>query len=305
MSTNMNPTTQRRLNVLMRQHLLSKPLLLANKATTSLEQSINQGSKTSNKEGIITDSNNNKDELGVQQAISELESGKINVDQALDRAMDFVEGGSYNTARKVVFSTTPYCENDLQTTRGYRIIGLSYYKHQDFKNALPWFKKASQASTSIQDWFNLASAAAQMEGQEYLAAQAFEQLEKLHTNASFQSKPSFWNHLYWYVISLMNGEKYAMAFTQLNRLKLAYKRARFTDAEYLAEIGLPSFEDFLTTSLLLFKRINKMHQAEEFLRVMIEHVDDTGKKVIHKLIESMKSDNNVNTDDVISSFVSS
>jgi hypothetical protein len=102
-------------------------------------------------------------------------------------------------------------------------------------------------------------------------------------------KPSFWNHLYWFVIALMNGKKYALAFTLLNRLKLAYKRARFTDLDYLSEIGLPAFEDFLSICITLFQRVDRLNQAREFLLQMREHVDEAGKVCIFSHFNSNSS----------------
>ena len=86
----------------------------------------------------------------------------------------------------------------------------------------------------------------------------------------------------------MNGEKYSMALQQLNRLKLAYKRVRFTDPEYLKEVGLPPFEDFLSLSVTLFQRVNRSHQAIEFLKQMQESVDNAGKQLIQKMLTTFE-----------------
>jgi tetratricopeptide (TPR) repeat protein len=288
-SQHMTPTLRRRIETLM-PHILSKPLMWTSHAAS------------------VTTSQN-KDEQKDEQLIQELETGKLSTDEAFDRAMDLIEDADYEKARNLIFVTLPYCDNEDAIRRAYRIIGLSYYKNFDFTHALPWFRRASRDSDSTQDWFNLASTAAQMTGQDKLAMHAFEQLETLHKKSSFQLKPSFWNHLYWYVIALVNGKNYALAFTLLNRLKSAYKRARFTDQDYLSEIGLPSFEDFLSICLTLFQRVDRLNQFKDFLQQMREHVDEAGKKTIDQVMQNfdqkIQQNQSDTMDEVSNTFVSS
>lgn len=62
---------------------------------------------------------------------------------------------------------------------------------------------------------------------------AFQKVEELHKASNFQLKPSFWIQLYWFLISLINGQHYALAFQLLDRLKNAYQRVRFMDKEFV------------------------------------------------------------------------
>jgi tetratricopeptide (TPR) repeat protein len=309
-NNNTTSSIKRRISTL-KQHVLSRPFMWTNKAASSItneerKQNTHAENLTAENTPIAppapTQSSanqpkdtprttqHNTDELTQTKSkqpeskptpptinVSDIESGKISTDQLFDQAMDLIDSTQYDHARQIIFTALPYCDNDDSVRRAYRIIGLSYYKPFDFNNALPWFRKAAHDSTNAQDLFNFASTAAQIPGQDKLSQFAFEQLETLHRSKSFQLKPSFWNHLYWFVIALVNGQKYTQAFTLLGRLKLAYKRARFTDVEYLTEIGLPPFEDFISLCITLFKRVDRMEQLVEFFNQMKEHVDEAGR----------------------------
>jgi tetratricopeptide (TPR) repeat protein len=259
------------------------------------------------------DERNQKVTNGLEQEFYEtfvqLENGKISAAQLLDKANQTIHDPNnkdFERVRNFIFQLLPYLkemdESNQQLSpdahydeqlesdsirRAYRLIGLSYYKSNQFDRALPWFRKAARRSRSINDWFNLCTTAAQANQLE-LAMHAFEQLEVLHKAARFQLVPSFWNQLYWFTVSLLNGEHYSAALEQLNRLKLAYKRARFTDVEYLKEVGLPSFEDFLSLVVTIFQRLDMNHKAIQFLRQMQDAVDNSGKNVIQQMLQKLQ-----------------
>ncbi|KAL9646901.1 hypothetical protein ABK040_013761 [Willaertia magna] len=329
--------TQRRLQTLLSQLILSKPLQL----TTTLASSVLNNNNDKRNNVINNDSSNDdknhqeessdkseipeskKEEfkLDVNQIIEDLENERLSPSQALDIAHDIIETeNQYEQGRQFIFSILPYLRDPVNinvnnnmmeegiseqdnddTRRAYRLVGLSYHKNHQFQQALPWFKKAAHNSPSILDWFNLCSTAAQISDHHLpnnnkdeqhlssihlkLALHAFQQLEELHKASEFKLKPSFWIQLYYFIISLMNGKHYHQAFELLNRLKLAYKRARFTDPSYLEEIGLMSFDSFLSLTLLLFKRVNRLEQGLEFLNQMKQNVDEAGKKTIDQIIQ--------------------
>jgi hypothetical protein len=72
-------------------------------------------------------------------------------------------------------------------------------------------------SSSPSDWFNLSSASVQSNDLD-LALDSFATLEELHKQSNFQSKPSFWVHLYWFILALMNAKEYLVALDHLKRL---------------------------------------------------------------------------------------
>jgi tetratricopeptide (TPR) repeat protein len=310
---------ERRIASILRQYVLSKPFQhVTSVASTMLHQSEEQQQHTNEEqqqqqEQTRTNSQQQQQHTSQQsqtnyddefiELFTQLETGKISVNQALDEMNEMlnVEEPDYNKVRYFAFQLFPYLQDDDSNTmdddsnnseqqhmrRAYRLIGLSYYKENEYERALAWFRKSARKSQSISDWFNLCTTAAQA-NQVELALHAFEQLEVLHKASKFTLRPSFWTQMYWFIVSLLNGQKYTLALEQLNRLKLAYKRARFTDTEYLKEIGLPAFEDFLSLSVTLFQRVNRSSQAIQFLKQMQENVDNSGRDIIQKMLENLK-----------------
>nr|CAG4713960.1 unnamed protein product [Naegleria fowleri] len=228
-----------------------------------------------------------------KQIIQDLESDILKPDQALDIAHRLIDNSQFEEARQFIFNILAFIpssaeENDA-SRRAYRLVALSYYNNNELKEALPWFRKAALNSNSVQDWFNLANTSAQIQDDDSnllrLAMYAFSQIENLHKESNFQLKPSFWIQLHFFIISLMNGKHYNEAFSELNRLRLAYKRARFTDPSYLQEIGLPSFDSFIKLCLTLFRRVDRLNQGFEFLKQL--EVDEAGKQTIERIINEV------------------
>lgn len=149
----------------------------------------------------------------------------------MNEIFNLLEKGEYNRVREEIFNLFPFLDDQKEVTRAFRLVGLSFYKNNEFLKSVPWFRKAAKQSQSTSDWFNLASSAAQA-GQTQLALEAFHTLEELHKASGFRVKPSFWVHLYWFIISLINGEEYSIGLKMLERLKMAYQRARFMDKRY-------------------------------------------------------------------------
>ena len=89
--------------------------------------------------------------------------------------------------------------------------------NEEFSESIPWFQKSATSSTSPSDWFNLASAAAQAKDIE-LAMEAFETLEELHKESNFKAEPSFWIHLYWFILCLINTKEYLLSIHLMKRL---------------------------------------------------------------------------------------
>jgi len=280
-----------------------------NKASNTLKTNESQKGEHNDTENERNQKVTNGLEQEFYETFVQLENGKISAAQLLDKANQMIHDPNnkdFERVRNFIFQSLPYLkemdESNQQLSpdahydeqlesdnirRAYRLIGLSYYKSNQFDRALPWFRKAARRSRSINDWFNLCTTAAQANQLE-LAMHAFEQLEVLHKAARFQLVPSFWNQLYWFTVSLLNGEHYSAALEQLNRLKLAYKRARFTDVEYLKEVGLPSFEDFLSLVVTIFQRLDMNHKAIQFLRQMQDAVDNSGKNVIQQMLQKLQ-----------------
>lgn len=259
--------------------------------------------------------------------IQHIENGLIQPSSGLDIAFQLIKRHDYEKARYYIFYLLPYLNesdthgehspetsnnlkqkdqsynitslsNSNEMRRAFRLVGLSFYNNQQFEEALTWFKKAAEQSNSNQDWFNLASTASQIDTTRYkqeqrdypiqLAKYAFHQLELLHEASQFQLRPSFWQQCYYYIISLINGKHFNEALNQLNRMKQAYKRARFTDTSYLGEVGLPPFDNFLSLTFYLFKKLDRLNQGIEFLRQIKDYVDEAGKKTIDEVLRQYK-----------------
>jgi len=328
-----DPRTRRRLDSLMKQVFLSKPLqyttmlsseLISKESSSPATDENTENHHTSNPDSAVINNHQGTTEndfkIDTKRVINDLENDRISPDQALDMANNLIENGKFESARQFIFSILPYLsttEGMIQgeeleapqqqtdgvdntnstTSRAYRLIGLSFYRNNEMRESLPWFRKAALNSNSLNDWFNLANTSAQIVSANNqpdssflrLATHAFSNIEKLHQINNFELKPSFWNQLYYFIIALMNGGHFNEAFDQLNRLKLAYKRARFTDKTYLQEIGLPSFDSFISLSLALFKRVGRLTQGIEFLEQLTQNVDDSGKLTIEKIIKEAQT----------------
>lgn len=209
----------------------------------------------------------------------------------------------YEQARQGIFQLLPFLPNDLQEAqsqmrRAYRLMALSYYKADLFEPALPWFYKAAQGSQQPQDWFNVASCAAQVPqhvaNKLSMAISSMSYVEQLYktqlqpNEQQQQALPSFWMQYYWFTLALMNGKHDQEASKCLARLARAYRRARFTDAEFLQEIGLPELDQFVQCVCNLYKRNLHMTQLVNMLEQMQHELDDHGKQFIQKALADMK-----------------
>ncbi|KAG2385560.1 hypothetical protein C9374_003375 [Naegleria lovaniensis] len=265
--------------------------------TTPKDQNNNNNVHGASQNSFNTDNNSSEIKteeklikIDQKQIIQDLEGDKLKPDQALDLAHRLIDNSQFEEARQFIFNILAFIPSSLEendvSRRAYRLVALSYYNNNELKEALPWFRKAALNSNSVQDWFNLANTSAQVQDDDSnllrLAMYAFSQIENLHKESNFQLQPSFWIQLYYFIISLMNGKHHTEAFTLLNRLRLAYKRARFTDPSYLQEIGLPSFDSFIKLCLTLFRRVDRLNQGFDFLKQM--DVDEAGKQTIERII---------------------
>eukprot|EP01080_Neovahlkampfia_damariscottae_P001703 gene1703-472_t len=213
---------------------------------------------------------------------------EINPEEVFEKILHMIEEKDFSNARKEIFNTLPYFQEGEEMIRAYRLVGLTYYRNEEYLESLPWFKKSASSSTEPSDWFNLASAAAQAKHVE-LAMEAFETLEELHKQSKFEAQPSFWIHLYWFILALINTKEYLISVHLMKRLSNAYEKARFTDKKYLNEIGLPSFEEFLAILFSLKSNVTtkeEIDEIEETLKFLNENIDESGRN----MIEFMKNE---------------
>jgi hypothetical protein len=62
-------------------------------------------------------------------------------------------------------------------------------------------------------------------------------------------------------------------------LNLAFEKARFTDKKYLNEIGLPSFEEFLSILFVLKSKLEGGN-LDEIFESLNENIDESGRNMI-------------------------
>lgn len=208
---------------------------------------------------------------------------KRDVNKDMEQVTVLLKEKKFSEARNILYDMIPYF-NEEEEKKAYRLIGLSYYKNEEFSKSVPWFEKICKNSNNPGDWFNLASSQAQSKLIKE-AEESFLKVEEGHKQTGFQTKPSFYYHLYWFVIALINVGEYDKIDPYYHRLYLAYERVRFTEPNYLESIGLPKFEDFLQITIMISNEKNQW--KEKLLKI---DFDEHGKKCL-KVLEDHKLEN--------------
>jgi hypothetical protein len=174
----------------------------------------------------------------------------------------------------------PYA-NATEEIKIYRLIGFSYIKDGEWNKAIPWFSRVTKDTVVASDLFHLAIC--QIHSGEFQEGiETFAQMEMVHNDHPSQ-ETSFYVHLFWFMMSLINGGKIDLAVPYVKRLIGAYERARFTDVKFLNDVGLPDFEEFIRSVAVIGRKFPDIIQ--ELKKISL---DERGNALINTLEDPPK-----------------
>lgn len=202
----------------------------------------------------------------------------------LNSARDFFSQGAFDMCIKI-------CEGllDSQDTKqlydAKKLIALSHYSKQDFKNADEAFFQLSQNSTNSDDYFNAVISAALNKNFERSKAMFEVALEKYTHYGTQKSMPSVQLILH-YMLTLITVEEFELAKEQFQLLKQVYIKVKNTNEDFLKTRALEPIERFLEISTPILNQFSE-DELEIIFDDLNEALDEAGKEKVADFFNSI------------------
>lgn len=204
---------------------------------------------------------------------------------SLAAARKALENGQF---AKVIEQAKAFLEAEDPASRqeAYRLIGLAYFRQDDFQRAREHFRTLVQTSEAVTDWFNFVITSA-LTHDLTTSKQALEKAFRLYESASDKTAMSIPWMRYYYACALRDGGHWPEALEQVEALRAVYEQLHITDDTFLAIRGIPFLKMTLELAMRVFWELGKDFDYVGWLKSFAEHLDEDGKALIAQWLNEM------------------
>lgn len=194
------------------------------------------------------------------------------------RANDFAQA-------RIIASRFANSEDDSLAKAALKLIGLTYFREEQYAEATTAFNKLAESSDDAEPWFLLATALT-LNGELEKGSACFDKsvaLFQAKADAGLRSIPLM---IYNYMLCLWQAKQYQQSFEQLQRLGDIHAELKITDGTFLTIRGVPFFEQTMEAVQHLLPHINRQ-EVMDWLGRLRGQVDEDGKAIIARTVEQL------------------
>lgn len=202
----------------------------------------------------------------------------------LDDGGEALQDGNYEYSLR---HGTKYLESENPEVReaAHFMVGMSYFRMNKFKEAVPYFQLIVGGGTggSLNDSFNLVMSAT-LSQQFDLGREAFDKfLKRVEKEGSPENGMSVPMARYYYGMALADGGDPEAAFEQLETIKGYYERVKITDDHFLHQRGIPFLGQFIQLAEKIIAARRPPINWKQWAKNLAEKLDEDGYKTLAKV----------------------
>lgn len=163
-----------------------------------------------------------------------------------------------------------------------KLIGQCLFRQKQYDEALQYFQKATLYDVTVNDFFNVASAAT-LSHKIKIGREAFNQAINLQIEKEGKEQPSVpYLHLY-YAYALKDVGEYQLSFEQIEILRNIYEQLKITDLTFLHIRGVPPLSHTMEIAIDVLSKLNSEVNVTKWIDDLSKKIDQDGQEYLSKI----------------------
>jgi len=166
-------------------------------------------------------------------------------------------------------------------------VALSHYYKNDFEKSLTLFEEIASIKNDVESWFNVLMSLMPLKKTQQGKA-VFDKILTMHKGLDPQQprELAIPNIRFYYANGLADNNLFNEALEQLEEIKKIYMTIVITDDTFVYIRGIPFLSSTLDLAKRVFKGLCSDISDSDFIKELINKVDDEGKKTIKNSLEN-------------------
>lgn len=163
-----------------------------------------------------------------------------------------------------------------------KLLGMVLFRQAKYKEALPYFQKATEYNPDINDWFNVITAGTLSKNIE-VARNAFDKALQLQLDCRHKEQPSIPYIRQYYACALRDIGEYDLALEQINELRQIYEQLKITDTTFVYIRGVPFLSHTMDVAVDVFNGLGASFDAQGWIDSFSSKLDEKGQEYLNKV----------------------
>jgi tetratricopeptide (TPR) repeat protein len=169
-----------------------------------------------------------------------------------------------------------------------KLLGMALFKQAKYKEALPYFQKATEYSPEITDWFNVITSGTLSKNIE-VGRNAFDKAVQMQLDAGHRGQPSIPFMRQYYACALRDIGEYDLALEQINELRQIYEQLQITDTTFVYIRGVPFLSHTMDVAVDVFNGLGASFDAQEWIDNFSSKLDAEGQEFLNEVKAKIQS----------------
>jgi len=163
-----------------------------------------------------------------------------------------------------------------------KLMGMALFRKAKYKEALPYFQKATEYNPEINDWFNVITSGTLSKNVE-VGRNAFDKAVQLQLDSGHKEQPSIPFMRQYYACALRDIGEYDLALEQINELRLIYEQLKITDTTFVYIRGVPFLSHTMNVAVDVFNGLGASFNAQEWIDSFSSKLDEEGQEYLNEV----------------------
>lgn len=160
-----------------------------------------------------------------------------------------------------------------------KLMGMALFRLAEYKEALPYFKKAAEYKPEVNDWFNVITSGT-LSGDVEAGRKAFDKAVQLQLESGYKEQPSIPLMRQYYACALRDIGAYDLALEQINELRQIYEQLKITDTTFVYIRGVPFLSHTMDVAVDVFNGLGASFDAQAWIDSFSSKLDEEGQEYL-------------------------